>query len=286
MSDLPTPSPARRPAAARRKAAATAGQSTTGPSTVGKKPSTGKSPAGQSGAKKSSTKKSGTNRSAAGKAGAGKTSAGKTGAGKTGTGKTGGRQLTAYQQAKRDKRRREILDAAAEVFAEKGYFAATIQDIADRIDMRAGSLYYHLASKEEALAEVCRMSGQAFVDGAEAILAAGKPVADTIRDGIRLHLDDRWRNYVSNFAFNRGMLPDNVRPEMDAIARGYLDVWVKILTRGQKDGTLAGDIDPRTAAAALLAICNGAVSAAHDGASAEEIAERVYRLFMGGVAAG
>ena len=233
-------------------------------------------------AKRPAAKKS--RRKAAPKPGTSTAAARKAPAAKKGNG--AGRELTAYQQAKRDKRRREILDAAAEVFAEKGYFATTIQDIADRIHMRAGSLYYHLTSKEEALAEVCRMSGQAFIDNAEAILAAGKTVPETILDGIRLHLDARWRNYVSNFAFNRGMLPDNVRPEMDAIARGYLDVWARILKRGQKDGALARDIDPRTAAAALLSICNGAVSASPDGADAEEIARRVYRLFMGGVAAG
>lgn len=192
---------------------------------------------------------------------------------------------TPYQQAKRDRRRREILDAAAEVFAEKGYFATTIQDIADRIEMRPGSLYYHLASKEEALAEVCRIGGQAFIDGAESVRASGKSVPDMIRDGIRLHLDARWRDYVSNFAFNRGMLPENVLTEMNGFARGYLDVWAKILEHGQSEGALAQDLDPRTAAAALLSICNGAVSANPDGADAEAVAHRVFRLFMGGMEA-
>lgn len=195
------------------------------------------------------------------------------------------RPPTAYQQAKRDKRRRQILNAAAEVFAEKGYFATTIQDIADRIEMRPGSLYYHLTSKEEALAEVCRIGGQAFIDGAEAILASGKPVPDMIRDGIRLHLDARWRNYVSNFAFNRGMLPDNVLREMNDVARAYHDAWARILELGQDQKVLAADLDPRTAAAALLSICNGAVSAAPDGANADDIAARVFRIFMGGVQA-
>lgn len=204
------------------------------------------------------------------------------------TGRKKGRRsepTTAYQRAKRDKRRREILDAAAEVFAEKGYFAATIQDIADRIEMRPGSLYYHLTSKEEALAEVCRIGGQAFIDGVEALLASGKAVPEMIRDGIRLHLDARWRNYVSNFAFNRGMLPDNVLPEMNGFARGYLDAWTRMLERGQTEGVLADDLDPRTAAAALLSICNGAISAGPDGTDPEEIAGRVYRLFMGGMEA-
>jgi len=187
--------------------------------------------------------------------------------------------------SKREKRRSEILDAAAAVFAEKGYYAATIQDIADRLGMRAGSLYYHLASKEEALAEVCRLGGLAFLDRIKTLLSSGRPVRELIREATRLHLDARWRDYVSNFTVNRGMLPPAVREEMDGIARDYLAAWAQLIARGQEDGVLDHVIDSRTAAAALLAICNGAASAAPDGASLDVVADRVNRLFLYGMAA-
>jgi TetR/AcrR family transcriptional regulator, cholesterol catabolism regulator len=45
----------------------------------------------------------------------------------------------------------EIVDAAAEVFFEKGYQSATLQEIAARVGLLAGSLYYYIDTKEDLL---------------------------------------------------------------------------------------------------------------------------------------
>ena len=45
----------------------------------------------------------------------------------------------------------EIVDAAGEVFDEKGYAAARIEDIAARVGLLKGSLYYYIDSKEDLL---------------------------------------------------------------------------------------------------------------------------------------
>ncbi|AGT95230.1 TetR/AcrR family transcriptional regulator [Rhodococcus sp. WS1] len=44
-----------------------------------------------------------------------------------------------------------IFDAAAELFAEKGYSAVTTQEIADRADVAGGTLFRYAASKAELL---------------------------------------------------------------------------------------------------------------------------------------
>lgn len=44
-------------------------------------------------------------------------------------------------------RRREILDAAADLFARKGVAATTIREIADRVGVVSGALYHHFPSK-------------------------------------------------------------------------------------------------------------------------------------------
>ena len=45
----------------------------------------------------------------------------------------------------------EILDAAGEIFREKGYQAARIEDIATRVGILKGSLYYYIETKEDLL---------------------------------------------------------------------------------------------------------------------------------------
>lgn len=51
-------------------------------------------------------------------------------------------------------RRHEILEIAGELFAERGYRATSIRDIAERAGLLAGSLYYHIRSKEALFVEI------------------------------------------------------------------------------------------------------------------------------------
>jgi AcrR family transcriptional regulator len=53
-----------------------------------------------------------------------------------------------------DNRLPELLDAAARLFASRGYAATSMRDIARAIEMLPGSLYYHFSSKDELLLAV------------------------------------------------------------------------------------------------------------------------------------
>jgi len=53
-------------------------------------------------------------------------------------------------------RRGELLELAAEMFAERGLRATTVRDIADAAGILSGSLYHHFSSKEEMVDEVLR----------------------------------------------------------------------------------------------------------------------------------
>ncbi len=61
-----------------------------------------------------------------------------------------------------------VLDAAARLFAGKGYGATSMRDIAGAVGMLPGSLYYHFASKEELLVAV-------YEEGVRRIKAALAP---------------------------------------------------------------------------------------------------------------
>src|SRR3546814_612235 len=70
------------------------------------------------------------------------------------------------QRVKAEPARAEILTAAARRMRRVGYSEMSLRDLAAEVNMKAGSLYYHFASKDELATEVMR-------NGAEAIEAVG-----------------------------------------------------------------------------------------------------------------
>ena len=75
-------------------------------------------------------------------------------------------------------RRREILDAAAGLFAGRGFHAASMREIATAAGMLPGSLYYHFPSKDELLLAVYEEGVRRIAERLDAAVArAGAPWA-------------------------------------------------------------------------------------------------------------
>ncbi len=74
-----------------------------------------------------------------------------------------------------DSRLHGLLDVAASLFAQRGYAATSMRDIALGVKMLPGSVYYHFASKEELLVAVYE-AGVGELEGA--VQAALKPGAE------------------------------------------------------------------------------------------------------------
>src|ERR1700733_12619467 len=93
-------------------------------------------------------------------------------------------------------REREVLEAGAEVFARKGYAAATVQDVADALGILKGSLYYYIKTKEDLLYSVM----VEVHEGADAlhaeVAAAGLPAFEQLLLYVRLQLDWNVHNLV------------------------------------------------------------------------------------------
>jgi TetR/AcrR family transcriptional regulator, cholesterol catabolism regulator len=87
--------------------------------------------------------------------------------------------------AARRTRFREILDAATSVFSQKGYATASLQEIADRVGMEKGSLYYYIDSKESLLFQVLQASSDEATELMREV------------DGLGLPTEEKFCAYVS-----------------------------------------------------------------------------------------
>lgn len=192
---------------------------------------------------------------------------------------------TNYKERKQLKRRNEILDAAAEVYSEKGYHAATTKDIADRLGMRPGSLYYYFDSKEAALSEVCRIGGQELVENMTEILNSGLTGTDLIKAGIDMHMHVDRRTYVGCFAQNRHFLPEEGRVEIKAFTRRYFEMWEEVFRRAIRDGAIDHKIVPSFCAHMVLALLNGSLPGLirRPAKETERFTSEIFRTLMHGM---
>ncbi|WP_461521399.1 TetR/AcrR family transcriptional regulator, partial [Porticoccus sp.] len=80
--------------------------------------------------------------------------------------------MTSLQKtsARYQQQRQRAIEAAATVFADKGFHGASTQDIASQLGIQQGSLYYYIDSKEAALEEVCLMALRGYVAQMENII--------------------------------------------------------------------------------------------------------------------
>jgi AcrR family transcriptional regulator len=80
----------------------------------------------------------------------------------------------------RDQRRIQLLDAASEVFAAKGYHAAAMDDIADVAGVSKPVLYQHFPSKLDLYLALLDQSCDRLVEVVEEALAATEDNADRV----------------------------------------------------------------------------------------------------------
>lgn len=77
--------------------------------------------------------------------------------------------------------RDDILDAAAQVFRQKGFNGASMQDIAEAVNLQKASLYHHVTSKQEILLALLDRALGMLTDHIAGIAAQDLPVDQKLR---------------------------------------------------------------------------------------------------------
>ena len=152
----------------------------------------------------------------------------------------------------------EIIEAAARVFAQRGFHGATTQDIADVLGIRQASLYYYFPSKEGALELVCLQGVAGYFEAAKAIASGPGPAADKLARLIKSHLaplTDR-SDFVRVFLNERQHLPAESRRRIGKWSRGLERVFEDVVKEGVRRGEFRADLDTCLAVLAILGMSN------------------------------
>jgi AcrR family transcriptional regulator len=198
-------------------------------------------------------------------------------------------QRLATKLDRQRRRRQAVIDAAAAVFAEKGYHGASTRDIALRLGMQQGSLYYHFPSKEAALEEVCQVGVADFVEGLVPIVAGAAPAGDKLRAAVANHLGPlrEKRDYVRVFLFERHHLPRETRGQVAALSREYEELLERLFREGEAAGAFRRGLDAPMAVLALNGMLNMAAARFRPGRepSLESLIDGLAELILAAVRA-
>ena len=158
-----------------------------------------------------------------------------------------------YQQ-----QRLQAIRSAAAVFAEKGFHGSSTRDIAERMGIKQGSLYYYFKSKQEALGEVCLFGIEDYVSHMQVIAASDQSFESKLMATITSHLSSyRERNEALKvYNDERLYLPEEKRGNLKLLGSGYRQLLEEIFEEGVQSGALRTSIDCHFAAQAVIGICN------------------------------
>ena len=84
--------------------------------------------------------------------------------------------------------RDDILDAAAQVFRQKGFHGASMSAIADAVNLQKASLYHHVTSKQEILLALLDRALGMLTDHIAGIATQSLPADQKLRHMIRAYL--------------------------------------------------------------------------------------------------
>jgi len=181
-------------------------------------------------------------------------------------------------------RRSELTREAARLFAERGYHGTSIGDLAQAMGVQKGTLYSHIASKQDLLYETMRDGAAAFHAALDAI-PEERPVTEKIRLALRAHLRvvAEQIDVATVFVREWRYLEGDRRDEIVGERRRYEERIRALFREGRELGELRTDLDDATAALLMLSAANWAYTWLRPDADTDELADRFYVLLIDGM---
>ncbi len=198
--------------------------------------------------------------------------------------------VTKQSEARPDSGRDRIMDEAATLFLQRGYEATSLRVLAGVVGIKAGSIYYHFASKDELLTEILRRGiavMQVAFDEAQQISSGQSSVA-RIEVHVRAHLAALYENgpYTAAHVVTFRTAPAAVREQIVPIRDAYEARWTRVLRELQADGAIPPMIDVNVARLVLFGAMNSSIDWFDFGrGNLDRFAAAITHQFWNGVAA-
>ena len=158
-------------------------------------------------------------------------------------------------------RRQQILDIAAELFAERGFHGVSVVELGAACGITGPALYKHFSSKDAMLAEMLVSISETLLHEGRARAARAKTARDAAGALVEWHIEFALAHRALIVVQDRdwSSLPEEARERVRSLQRAYVDAWAIQLRR------LDRTMSPETARAAAHVVFGLINSTPHSG---------------------
>lgn len=166
--------------------------------------------------------------------------------------------MARIRMGKDGSRKEVIVKAAAGLFLEKGYKAASMRDLAERVGVEAASLYNHIRSKTELLHDICFNVANVFWEHMNKVESSDAKPIEKLETLLRFHIRQMLENFEEVYISDREWryLADPYLSNFQTQRRSYRKRFAAIIEQGIVSGEI-NKIDASTAVLIVLHAVSG-----------------------------
>lgn len=155
--------------------------------------------------------------------------------------------------------REAVLEAAVEVFNERGYDGTSMEDLSKRLGIAKSAIYHHVSGKEELLRMALDRALDGWAEAAENARGLDAPAIVRLEMLVRgtVAVLEARLPYVTLLLRVRG----NTKVERAALARrrSFDQLVASLVEEAERDGDVRADVDPKVTARLLFGLINSIV---------------------------
>ena len=174
------------------------------------------------------------------------------------------------------------------MFSRQGYQSTSLKEIAAAADMKAGSLYYHFASKEALMVEVLDQSIQ-FISDTVAEEIEKLPDDYSFEMGLRAFMRGHLTailehpDYTTTTIRNNGQIPKAVQISAHKKREHYEQQWRNLMTQGKTENVIREELDEQLFRLMVLGCLNwSSVWYKPNAATIDDLVEQYADIFLNG----
>ena len=184
-------------------------------------------------------------------------------------------------------KRRQILDAAVTVFAQKGYFTARISDIASSAGVADGTIYLYFKNKEDIIASLFSHVIEGHMTRAKEEIASARTPRQKLLAIARHQLTALSERRDVAILFQTELRQATLMSRISSKElRGYFDLLSGVIEEGQKQGAFRPEIPRSLVVQSFFGALDELVTAwilSPTNYNLVQLAEPVTDLFLGGL---